>query len=420
MYTNSNSKKDFIYNSFVYGVSKRNNIYIASAFFTYSGMIKEFIEKQCKVKLVVRLGYPTSAEALDYCMQHEEIQVRFYTARSFHPKLYIFGEDYAIVGSSNLTRSGLMTNQEIALKIERIDHRFEELKLLFSAYWGQAKVLTKAHVDQYKEILKRYSKIKRVDDEIDEAITKEIGRVEHDNIYRDKKKESSNDLYIEDYRKRYQEYVTAYRFVESVFKRYGKRKVSEEQIPLHVEIDSFFSYIRNKHAAGDSWRQAPILRQEEQEERIKELIDEWVASEYDYFDKTIVQENYPIIISAFKDKDTFNRLTIDEVVEALTVIHSFHDRLRFFPGGLSTLLDAFLEKNDHKKIMESLSYLVFESVDVEVRMANMLYNPKYRLAEFGISNIQELIGWVNKDGLPVVNRRTTKVMRYLGFDVPQL
>ncbi|OOI06655.1 hypothetical protein BIW16_03155 [Vibrio sp. OULL4] len=30
------------------------------------------------------------------------------------------------------------------------------------------------------------------------------------------------------------------------------------------------------------------------------------------------------------------------------------------------------------------------------------------------------IGWINKENLPVINGRTTKVLRYFGFDVKQL
>lgn len=42
------------------------------------------------------------------------------------------------------------------------------------------------------------------------------------------------------------------------------------------------------------------------------------------------------------------------------------------------------------------------------------------LMPFGQSNVQELIGWINKENLPVINDRTTKVLRYFGFDVRQL
>jgi hypothetical protein len=53
-------------------------------------------------------------------------------------------------------------------------------------------------------------------------------------------------------------------------------------------------------------------------------------------------------------------------------------------------------------------------------MANLIYDRTYKLDEFGQANVQELVGWVNNEELPVVNGRTTKVLRFYGFDVRQL
>jgi hypothetical protein len=53
-------------------------------------------------------------------------------------------------------------------------------------------------------------------------------------------------------------------------------------------------------------------------------------------------------------------------------------------------------------------------------VAALIFNPAYKLNEFGRPNVQELIGWINREELPVVNGRTTKVLRYFGFDVQQL
>lgn len=53
-------------------------------------------------------------------------------------------------------------------------------------------------------------------------------------------------------------------------------------------------------------------------------------------------------------------------------------------------------------------------------MANMIYNEDYKLAEFGQSNVQELVGWRNKEELPVINGRTTKILRFLGSKVRQI
>ncbi len=80
----------------------------------------------------------------------------------------------------------------------------------------------------------------------------------------------------------------------------------------------------------------------------------------------------------------------------------------------------FLGANDPKHTRESLSYLLYGAGKIEERIANLIYSPAYKLNEFGQSSVQELVGWSNNQDLPVINARTTKVLRYLGFDVRQL
>ena len=54
------------------------------------------------------------------------------------------------------------------------------------------------------------------------------------------------------------------------------------------------------------------------------------------------------------------------------------------------------------------------------RMADLIYVQDYKLNHFGVANVQELVGWYNQEDLPVVNGRTTKMLRYFGFDVRQV
>jgi hypothetical protein len=53
-------------------------------------------------------------------------------------------------------------------------------------------------------------------------------------------------------------------------------------------------------------------------------------------------------------------------------------------------------------------------------MANSIFDSKYKLNEFGQANVQELVGWCNREDLPIINGRTTKVLRYFGSKVRQL
>lgn len=122
----------------------------------------------------------------------------------------------------------------------------------------------------------------------------------------------------------------------------------------------------------------------------------------------------------FASRDSIEKASDDDLFEALCALHSFHDRLRFFDGGMATWKRVFLAANSSKHVRSSLGYLVFGEGDVVERMANMIFNEDYKLAEFGQANVQELIGWRNKEELPVINGRTTKVLRFLGGKVRQV
>jgi hypothetical protein len=139
-----------------------------------------------------------------------------------------------------------------------------------------------------------------------------------------------------------------------------------------------------------------------------------------HFEEKIVGANYPRLMRVFASRDSLMAASDDELFDALCTLHSFHDRLRFFDGGMPTWKRHFLAANKPERLRESLAYLVFGDGDVIERMANMVYNEDYWLSEFGQSNVQELIGWRNKEELPVINGRTTKILRFFGTKVRQI
>lgn len=152
VFANRNEKQDFIINELELRAENSCDVYIASAFFTNAEVIESLLDKGCKVFMVVRLGFPTSPNAIERVIKHPNLQLRFYTGHSYHPKLYIFGNDVALVGSANLTMSALLTNQEVVVSIESNDDRFVELMAIFEDYWDGAEVPTKSALETYKEL----------------------------------------------------------------------------------------------------------------------------------------------------------------------------------------------------------------------------------------------------------------------------
>nr|WP_252725693.1 phospholipase D-like domain-containing protein [Acinetobacter defluvii] len=401
-------------------IQKDMDIYIASAFFTEIDVINELIEHNSRIRIIVRLGFPTAPIALKHLLKHKNIEARFYTSHEFHPKLYIFGDRKIFIGSANLTQAALIKNQEIMLGILPDDLRFEELCFLFSQYWEKAKVLTLEEVNKYENIYKCYKeKLESVND-FDDAVQKTLGNHNFPNIERYEVKPTNSELFVNSFLKTYQESIHAFRYIEEIYEKKG-RKANSELIPLRLEIDSFFSFVRDCHAVHDSWLEQELGWNDNKKMKLTKLIDEWLSTDWFHFDETIVYKNYPLINKIFGSISSINDATGEEIVDALCVAHSFHDRLRFFKGGLNTLKQSFLDGNELARVKKTLIYLLHDhKTSIERRVADCIFNPTYKLNEFGKANVQELIGWINTENIPVINGRTTKVLRYFGFDVRQV
>lgn len=419
LYTNRTSLSDYVQNG-ILSVSDVSDVYIAVAFFTEANTVEEIASNGCHIRLIVRLGFPTKPSALRKLTAHKNIEIRYFTDTSFHPKLYIFGDKIALVGSANLTKAALLTNQEVVISLNSEDERFIELAALFAAYWDEASVLTEDHIKEYEKIYTKSSAALKIINDDTNAVLDKIGRVVFSNIDRGIKKKSKENIFIESYRKTYQESVTAFNRIQEVYIATGKRKFDEKTIPLRLEIDSFFSFVRDVHATHETWRETSIGWDSNRKKHLRPLIDEWINTEWDHFDKTITKVNYPLIKRVFASPASINAASMTEIVRALVVLHSFHDRLRFYNGGLETLKREFARQNELPKVRASLIHLLFGKGDAIKRMSDLIYNNTFKLNEFGQANVQELLGWINSENIPVINGRTTKVLRYFGFDVRQL
>jgi len=419
IYANRNQHSDFVRNAIQRLASDGCNVYIAVAFFTEASVVEELLTDGCRVRLVVRLGFPTSPYALGSLMGKSGVEIRFFTGHSFHPKVYVFGDKAALVGSANLTRAAILTNQEVVVSIDSSDARFTELASLFGAYWAEARVLDQGALDDYKASYKEFEKLQGSAEKLGREVLSKLGETQPSNVARDKAKASKQSLFLEDFRKTYQECVSAFNIIREAYEASGYRKADPSLIPLRIEIDSFISFVRERKADGEAWKASPLRSAAEQKSIVGGMIDEWRNIKWPHFEDRIVGENYPRLLRTFGSADAVISANDDELFDALTTLHSFHDRFRFYLGGLSGWKKIFLAANDPKRVRETLAYLVFGGDNIENRMANAIYDSSYKLDEFGRANVQELIGWCNREDLPIINGRTTKVLRFFGSDVRQ-
>lgn len=420
LWTNRNSLSDFIQNALYGSLNQSTNLYFAVAFFTDAKTVLNLIEDGAHLRMVVRLGFPTNPASLRKLVALNNVEIRYYTGSAFHPKLYIFGNKVALVGSANLTNSALLANQEIVTSIESDDPRFSELQALFSEYWQEASVLTVEALDAYERSYNKYKKAISEVEDIDKETESAVGKTVFPNIDRGERKKSKESIFLDTYQKTYQECVTAFNKIRAVYESLGLRKNENNAVPLRIEVDSFLSFVKERKAVSETWADTEIGWDQSKINLVRQHAEEWLETDWYHFDHRICQINYPLITRVLGSANSIADASYDDILESFIVLHSFHDRLRFFKGGLSTLVERFRQENDLSKVKASITHLLYGSEDTVKRMADLIFQPEYKLSNFGQSNVQELVGWINNEELPVVNGRTTKVFRYYGFEVQQL
>lgn len=415
IYTNR-TPKDTMRAAFLTHAKGVNEILIASPFYSYDVLLKEILEtnKDCLVRLIVRLGPATSPDALKTILSQEKVQIRYFTSSQFHSKIYIFGGKTALIGSANLTEAGFQSNREVCLSIDQEHDCFDELLKLYNSYWSQAEVLTPERLQRYAVI---YGQDTSAGDyRLEKKIMENFGDISPtEGIQVGRKKQTKEKIFLESYNRTYQEFLTAYKDVENYYKLDGRRKQPEDIVPLRIEVDQFFSFIRERFAGGDSWKFAPIIGGEEQAKLIKEKLDQWFSERWAYLD-----ENIPTSIVKINNAfslASIEQATIEQIFDGLDTCHSFYERLRFFHGGHETLKKVFLSENNIAQLRMVLTYLLYGKDNFIIRMGNCIFDEKYDLKQIGRSVVQELLGWVNKENIPICNGRTVKALRYLGYNV---
>jgi HKD family nuclease len=408
-FSNSSARQDWlIYEMEKFG--KNVDVLIAVAFFTHSDFIKKLVENGCRVWLIVRLEYPTSDTRLRELLDMPNVYVRYFTGK-FHPKLYILGDDVAFVGSSNLTDGGLVSNAELNIAVHSNDPLFDTLKEIFYEYWEEAQVLTKPTLDAYSQII---SPIYSVHNNAKRMIDEKIGKVIFPNIQRDMSKKLKSKEFEDLYLKRYQMFLGEFEKLRKIYESLGRRKVSEEELPLRIEIDQFLSWVREKKARRESYMEARVRRGKDLSDFVYVVIDEFLSSDHSYI-YTVVMEKYPKIKNNFSSPEKLDLLTQEEIIDTLLVVHAFIERLRYYAGGLETLKETFLQENSLLNIKKAIKYLLFGKESFIKRIADCIFNPDYKLKHFGPSCVQEMYGWVNREEVPICNERTLKSMQWLGF-----
>ncbi len=418
-YANS-AKSGFTIDFFSLTAPGSQDALLASPFFSTYEPVRLLSERGCRIKLLVRLCTITTPQVLREALNDDRVSVRYYTAQSFHAKFYII-DDAALVGSANLTDSGLKSNREVSIVLTRErDIAFEDLPGLFDLLWDYADVLTAGVLEQYEKAFRATNRPSD-DLEFEKFLETFVPRCAPPNIRVNSDRVTKRRSFLQTFRRKYDEVlIPAFREVRRTFEADGRRRHELKDGDLNIELSRFLGWARVVHAPGESWATTSILSGASRTSRIQNFINLWhqtidiTNGDMIVADREI--ENIERIKANFGKVESIEQLTYDELFDTLIGCHAFMELLRFTDGGLPGLRKDFARWNSLRNIKSTLGYLVHGPGEFLERAYDCIFDEHYRLGRFGEACVMELSGWTDVNRVPI-NGRTIKALRFLGFDV---
>lgn len=411
LFTNRPGGGDYTLNFFWRHAHGAGTAQLACPFFTDAEPIR--ILKRAgyqRILLLVRLCESTSPAALREARAFTGVNIRYYTSRKFHAKFYILG-DRALIGSANLTISGMKTNRELSIMIDASDPRFDDVPAYFEELWSAppAALLTNDVLDAFDDWHQRTTI------PAPQPMTG-VPAAEPVNIHVDSWKASSERVYLETFRAAYVEtLIPAYQVVREVYREQNARHPAFHNFSEAYEIDRFLFWARS-FTTDEDLDQNPVRPDEDLRANVRHHVTDWLQKQ-----NPQIEEDRPLRIrqlqALFGDEQRLMTVEMGALTDMLRGCAAFEEILRFTQGGLDAHLAAFMRDNDIEAVRVTLRHLAFGDEDFAKRTYDCIYVPKYKIAHWGRNCTLELFGWVNREEVPPFNGRIVNALRYLGFNV---
>lgn len=410
-------RKDYVINPFKKLIAGASRLHLAAPYFTHADAILDAVKQGKSVQLLIGLNGATSPDALKKVHKIPNLAVRYLTRR-FHAKIYIF-DATALLGSSNLTDGGLLSNREAVICLDQAEDgdTIEEIRALFLELWEAGQVLTREKLDNFASA---YKATRRKGPDPESEIEKAVGKAEPSNINVASHEKSRERIFLEGLRQEvYEQYRPAFKEVTAILEEQGFRRPELADLGVANETNRFLNWVRVTHAIGDeAWQTAPLRNAEERRAEIMRLGKDWTET-----DNNKVPEDYAAWIGnvrrVFGAPEALQEASKDDITLGLMSLHAFTEQLRFVKGGQKNLPPEFWKRNndDIGHVKETLSYLLHGPGDFIQRLHDVLYDPSVKLGLFGRFCALELYGTVKPEECPPMNGRMAKALRYLGFGV---
>lgn len=380
---------------------KADCIKVASAFFSDTEIISDWLSKSKKIELLISLRPPTNYYSLKAIHSKLGISIQF-LGENFHSKFFIFYNNRnpfaCVIGSSNFTAGGLHRNIETNAVLAESKY-LSEIEAHFNYLIDQSYLLQPTDLDNFKKVFDNFKKRAEATAKEQEALQKKI-----------LSKRVSRNMKIA-VGKEAKQYFAFWRIVDDVKEMVND--ISEKEypnIPLYITIDHFWHWV--KTVWSKEGRPTPTItsRKAVIPKLFKEYCD-WDKSNGNY--TKYMAKISKTIFSNLLSETHIGSLTKEEAKEIYANLHSGAMRTRRFGAD-----KKFVTENSIVQIRNSLKYLLYSNDELDLRIHQLCEpNSPYKLKQLKSSGAQELIGWVNPGKYPIRNDKADDALRLLGIEL---
>ncbi len=396
----TNTTSDNLRNKLKSLASKADSIEIAVAFFSDSELIKQWNNDKKKINLIVSLRPPTSFYSLKDLQSALNVDISF-LGNEFHSKFFLFYKQKeligGIIGSSNFTSGGLVKNIETNIFIKDND-TLSELQKHFDDLLQNSNLLQPTDLDEYEIVYKNWlARQVKENAELDKFKTKTTKN-------RTKRKQK---VRITKEAKQYFEYWRIVDEIKDLVKDISDK--AYPNIPHYLALDHFWHYVKVY------WHKetGKTLNKNNQRQEIPKLFSKYIK-----WHSEVEKQNYPkfmmkqskTVFQVYLAEKNIDKLTKAQAKEIFQNLHSSGMPIKRFSAD-----DLFIAENDIAKIRNAWKYLLYSNDEMDLRIHNLMKNPKYKLQRLGSSGIQEINGWTKPTAYPIRNDKADKALEILGY-----
>lgn len=378
---------------------KADTVKVATAFFSDTKFINNWLDDSKQVDLLVSLRPPTNYYSLKNVHSKLGINIQF-LGDNFHSKFFIFyekGRPFAcIIGSSNFTAGGLHKNIETNAILTDAKY-LTEIDKQFSNLWELSFSLQTTDLDNFKAVFdnfqKRAEKTAKEQEELENKIlTKRTNKHKKSRVGKEAK-----------------QYFAFWHVVDDV--KAMVNDISKQEypnVPVYISIDHFWHWVKVVWAKENRPKPTVANRNTVIPKLFKEYCD-WDKST-DNHTKEMAKAS-KTLFSKLLSEINIENLTKDEARQIYANLHSGAMRTRRFGAD-----EKFITENSIQKIRASLKYLLYSNDELDLRIHNLCFNPEFKLNQFKSSGTQELIGWVTPSKYPMRNDKADDALKLLGYE----